>query len=58
MGPKDLSEFRIEVFVIFAVLAVGFKKKKKKKTKKKTTTTFMSLMMPSYLGFAACPVVD
>ena len=27
-GPKDLSEFRTEVFAIFAVLAVGVKKKK------------------------------
>ena len=26
-GPKDLSEFRAEVFAIFAVLAVGVKKK-------------------------------
>ena len=29
MGPKDLSEFRFEVLVIFAVLAVGLIKKKK-----------------------------
>ena len=28
MGPRDLSEFRTEVFVIFALLAVGVKKKK------------------------------
>ena len=28
LGPKDLSEFRFTVFVIFAVLAVGLKKKK------------------------------
>ena len=35
MGPKVLSEFGIEVFVIFAVLAVGFIKKKKKKKKLK-----------------------
>ena len=27
LGPKDLSEFRFTVFVIFAVLAVGLKKK-------------------------------
>ena len=33
-GPKDLFEFRTEVFVIFAVLAVGVKKKKKKKKKR------------------------
>ena len=35
MGPKVLSEFGIKVFVIFAVLAVGFKKKKQEKKKKK-----------------------
>ena len=32
LGPKDLSEFRFTVFVIFAVLAVGLIKKKKKKS--------------------------
>ena len=38
--PKDLTEFRFTVFVIFAVLAVGLKKRKKKNTIQKLMVLF------------------